>query len=101
MSSQSPDDDDLSGLEDEPAPDGYLHTIIVDITIPGDPDAVAQTHDFEICSDRPLTFNQVWARVQLQIRRWLEVLAESPRFRERFGTAPDVKVAGFAITHGC
>ncbi len=101
MSSGNGEDDELSELEDEPAPSGYMHTIIVDITIPGDEDKIAQTHDFEICADKPLTFNQVWARVQLQIRRWLEVLGKSPRFRERFGAAPDVKVAGFAITHGC
>lgn len=75
----------------------FRHIIFVQILAPGESGEPALTEEFELDSDQPLSFDQVWARVQLRMRRWIEQLVQSPKFRARFGAAPDVQVADFGV----
>ena len=75
----------------------YRHIVFVEIIAPGESGEAALTEEFELDADQPLTFEQVWARVQLRMRRWLEQLAASPKFQRRFGSAPNVQVSDFGV----
>lgn len=96
MSTQGPDDDD----GEQPPYDCFTNVAIIGIFAPGN-DEPAITEEFEVLSDGPLSRDQIWARTQLAMRHFLEALARSPRFRERFGSAPRVELIDWGSFRGC
>lgn len=93
------DDDDPTGLEDEPV-DCFNHIAIVDVILP-QTGQVMQTIDVEIVDDHELTNAELEARVRRQIQPWLDTLSRSPAFKARTNDQLLFVIVGGGVTRGC
>lgn len=93
------EDDDPTGLEDEPV-DCFNHLAIVDIILPQTGQTM-QTVDIEVVADRELSNAELEARVRAQIQPWLDTLSQSPKFKARTGNRTEFVIVGGGVTRGC
>jgi hypothetical protein len=93
------DEEPPAGLED-PTIDCYTHFVMVEILLPGTSQPTL-THDVEVIASRQLSTGEAERLARLQVQPWIDTLANSPRFAQRFGTAPVVRLTATGSVFGC
>jgi hypothetical protein len=91
VSSWFTDDDEPEpeGLEDEPLR-GFLNFGVLEVITPEG--QVALTIDLEIPSDHCMSAGEFSRRAAAEAGQQVSILAASPRFRQRFGNEPEIRV---------
>lgn len=95
-----PEDDDPTGLEDEPV-DCYTNFGIIEIENPQDPGAPPIVIDFEIQSDHPLSHSELEQEGLGIAAGRIGTLATYPDFARRFGTSPNFTIIPTGHVFGC